>query len=63
MQLDGCTKEVNDEKGCRGNPAHFSGSMEKECSQRMKEEEEISVSLKIMGRDIQGIHSHLISGL
>lgn len=63
MELDGCTKEVNDEKGCGGNPAHFRGSMGKESSHWMKEEEKISASLKIMGRDIQGIHSQLVSGL
>ena len=49
--------------GGGGDPAHFSGSMEKESSHRMKEEEKISASLKIMGRDIQGIHSQLVSGL
>ena len=50
MELVGCTKEVNEEKGCRGSPAHFRGSMEKECAHGMKEEEKISASLKIMGR-------------
>lgn len=55
MELVGCTKEVNEEKGCRGSPAHFRGSMEKECAHGMKEEEKISAALKIMGRDIQGI--------
>ena len=60
MEVDGFTKEVSDEQ--EEKIAHFSGSMEKECSHRMKEKEKISVSLKIMGRDIQGIYSQLVSG-
>lgn len=41
----------------------FSDSIEKGCSHRMKKEEKISVSLKIMGRSVQGIYSQLVPGL